>query len=109
GRRAAPGARRVAARVRRSPGRPRPRAAALRARALRAGQEAREDRRARRAPSHGERQGRAGRSLRRDPVVTTIDEVRALLGELAEVPRDDEAPLALDSLTLVQLVEAIED
>jgi acyl carrier protein len=41
--------------------------------------------------------------------VTTIDEVRALLGELAEVPRDDEAPLALDSLTLVQLVEAIED
>jgi acyl carrier protein len=41
--------------------------------------------------------------------VTTADQVRTLLAALAEVPVDDEAPLALDSLTLVQLVEAIED
>ena len=41
--------------------------------------------------------------------MTTADEVRALVEELADVPLDDAAPLAVDSLTLVQIVEAIED
>jgi acyl carrier protein len=34
--------------------------------------------------------------------------VRALLAEQADVPEADDAPLDLDSLTLVLLVEAIE-
>ena len=41
--------------------------------------------------------------------MTTAVQVRTLLSALAEVPPDDEASLALDSLTLVQLVEALED
>ena len=41
--------------------------------------------------------------------MTTAEQVRTLLAALAEVPGDDEAALALDSLTLVQLVEAVED
>jgi acyl carrier protein len=41
--------------------------------------------------------------------VTTAVQVRTLLSALAEVPAGDDAPLALDSLTLVQLVEALED
>ena len=37
------------------------------------------------------------------------DQVRAILADLADVPVRDDAPLDLDSLTLVQLVEALED
>ncbi len=37
------------------------------------------------------------------------ERVRALLGDFADVPATDDAPLAIDSLALVQLVEAIED
>lgn len=36
------------------------------------------------------------------------DQVLAVLAALADLPPDDTAPLALDSLTTVQLVEALE-
>jgi acyl carrier protein len=36
------------------------------------------------------------------------DQVLAVLATLADLPPDDTAPLALDSLTTVQLVEALE-
>ena len=36
------------------------------------------------------------------------DQVLATLAELTEPPPDDRAPLVLDSLTTVQLVEALE-
>lgn len=41
--------------------------------------------------------------------MTLADEVRALIAEHAEVTADDDAPLAIDSLTLVTIVEALED
>jgi acyl carrier protein len=37
------------------------------------------------------------------------DRVRALLADFAEVPSTDDVPLVIDSLALVQLVEALED
>jgi acyl carrier protein len=37
------------------------------------------------------------------------DQVRQILTELADAPERDDTPLKLDSLTLVQLVEALED
>jgi acyl carrier protein len=37
------------------------------------------------------------------------ERVRALLADFADVPAADDAPLTLDSLALVQLVEALED
>lgn len=40
--------------------------------------------------------------------MTLIDEVRDLVSGYTEVP-GDEAPLALDSLTLVTLLEALEE
>ena len=39
----------------------------------------------------------------------TATDVRAIVAELADAPPSDDAPLELDSLTLVQLVEALED
>lgn len=39
----------------------------------------------------------------------TIDRVRAAISHLAAIPADDAAPLDVDSLTLVSIVEAIED
>ncbi len=41
--------------------------------------------------------------------MTLEDELRALFAEHATVPPDDAAPLELDSLTLVTIVEALED
>lgn len=41
--------------------------------------------------------------------MSDADEVRLLLEELSDAPSDDNAPLDIDSLTLVQLVEALED
>jgi acyl carrier protein len=37
------------------------------------------------------------------------ERVRALLADFVDPPARDDAPLAIDSLTLVQLVEALED
>jgi acyl carrier protein len=37
------------------------------------------------------------------------ERVRAILLDLADVPDRDDAPLTMDSLALVQLVEALED
>jgi acyl carrier protein len=37
------------------------------------------------------------------------DELRAILADHVTVPEDDLAPLELDSLAIVQIVEAIED
>jgi acyl carrier protein len=37
------------------------------------------------------------------------DRIRALLADFADAPPTDDAPLAIDSLALVQLVEALED
>jgi acyl carrier protein len=37
------------------------------------------------------------------------ESVRAILADLADVPERDDAPLTMDSLALVQLVEALED
>jgi acyl carrier protein len=39
----------------------------------------------------------------------TIDRVRAAISEVATLPTDDGASLDVDSLTLVSIVEAIED
>jgi acyl carrier protein len=41
--------------------------------------------------------------------VSVRDDLRALVAEHAPVPSDDDAPLDLDSLTTVTIVEAIED
>ena len=41
--------------------------------------------------------------------MTIADDVRVLVRELADVPGDDAALLEVDSLTLVQIVEALED
>jgi len=41
--------------------------------------------------------------------MTLEDELRALVAEHATVSPDDAAPLELDSLTLVTIVEALED
>lgn len=41
--------------------------------------------------------------------MTPREHVRALLADLADVPVADDAPLVLDSLALVQLVESLED
>lgn len=41
--------------------------------------------------------------------MSTRDRVRALLAEVADAPATDAAPLAIDSLALVQLVESLED
>jgi acyl carrier protein len=37
------------------------------------------------------------------------DEVRAIVSEHATAPDDDAAPLEVDSLAIVQIVEALED
>jgi acyl carrier protein len=37
------------------------------------------------------------------------ERLRAILADLADVPERDDAPLTMDSLALVQLVEALED
>ena len=41
--------------------------------------------------------------------MSTRDRVRALLAEVADAPATDAAPLTIDSLGLVQLVESLED
>jgi acyl carrier protein len=40
--------------------------------------------------------------------MSVLDDVRAVVAEHADVA-DDDAPLAIDSLTLVTLIEALED